>query len=531
MKELLIALLSFCILPSWAASGLKAKGYVFNDVNKNHVKDKTEKGIGNVAVTNGRDVVVTDNKGFYELPVYGKETFISVIKPSHYTLSLNDYNKSQFYYVYKPEGSLSRKEYKGIEPTGKLPRYINFPLIQTKESENYTALVFGDPQPHSLDHVNYFKESIVSELENYKTAAFGISLGDIVDEDFSLYRPYDAAIRTIGIPWYNVMGNHDMDYEATTDSLSDDAFEAFEGPANYAFNYANTHILVLDDVLYPDPRHPHVKKHYWGGFRPDQKAFISNDLEKVDTSKLVIVAFHIPLLGNDAVRSEDTQFLFRQLKRFPHVLILSGHTHRQEQIFHTLKDGWEGARPLHEYNVGTTCGSWWSGFLDKRGIPESCMPDGTPKGYAFLNIKGNSYTIRYKVAGQPDDYQMSINVPAEVVQDRYTPADIVVNFFMGGFYDTVRYRIDKGTWKAMRRAAVEDPDYNYMLQRWNRSVEPKYARWPSPAQISSHIWCARINSHLSLGKHVVEVEVRDMYGIKYTAQKSYEIVAPRRAYP
>ncbi|PPT45732.1 hypothetical protein XarbCFBP8150_21865, partial [Xanthomonas arboricola] len=40
------------------------------------------------------------------------------------------------------------------------------------------------------------------------------------------------------------------------------------------------------------------------------------------------------------------------MKDFPHVLVLSAHSHTQRQVDHGADEGWQGARPLHEYNVG-----------------------------------------------------------------------------------------------------------------------------------------------------------------------------------
>ena len=36
------------------------------------------------------------------------------------------------------------------------------------------------------------------------------------------------------------------------------------------------------------------------------------------------------------------------------MLILSVHTHLQDQIEYTIEQGWLGKKPLHEYNEGTT---------------------------------------------------------------------------------------------------------------------------------------------------------------------------------
>lgn len=58
-------------------------GFVFEDLNQNGEKDRREKGIPSVAVTNGIAVVLTDASGKYILPV-GDDNIISVIKPSGY---------------------------------------------------------------------------------------------------------------------------------------------------------------------------------------------------------------------------------------------------------------------------------------------------------------------------------------------------------------------------------------------------------------------------------------------------------------
>ena len=529
MKRTLIIAITLCLLVSGFSVQAQqvAKGRIYSDNNANGRHDRDEQYLEGVAVTNGTDIVLTDKKGQYRLPVVGEAT-IAVIKPTGYRTALDRYNRPQFYYYHKPEGTPERTAYQGIRPTGKLPSSIDFGLVPQEEPDTFKTLVFGDPQPHFPDHIRYFSKAIVSELENVQGVSFGISLGDVNDENFALFNPYLTETAKIGVPWYNLMGNHDMDYEAQTDEEADDAFETFVGPANYAFNYARTHFLVLDDVLYPNPR---GGKGYWGGFREDQKRFIENDLRLVDKDKLVVVAFHIPMLDENAIRKEDKQFLFDCLKDFPHVLLLSAHLHRQIQLFHTAEDGWRGSKPLHEFNAGATCGDFYSGYLDADSVPCSLMSDGTPKGYAYLKVDGNTYSIDYKVAGHPADYRMSVNVPRQVVQDRYTPAFITVNFFMGSADDEVLCRIDGGEWKRMKQEEIIDPDHDYMVQRWNRDTAPKLARWPAASYPSTHIWRMRVPSSLPLGTHKVDIKVTDMFGQIHTGSAEYEVVKPLRMYP
>lgn len=498
------------------------KGNVFEDLNQNGKKDKNEKGIAAVAVTNGREVVVTDKKGNYVLPVENS-AIIAIIKPSGYKIGVNKDNLSQFFYNYKPEGS-PKSKFEGVAPTGKLPESVDFGLISQKETADFTALIFGDPQPYNLEEVDYFTRGIVSEVEGIKNIPFGLSMGDLVGNDLSLFNPYIQAVKKIGIPWYNLLGNHDLNFDAKADNLADETYEAHFGPANYAFNYGKVHFIILDDVLYPDPRD---NEGYWGGFTPEQMQFIENDLKTVPKDNLIVMAFHIPISEpdpkDDSFRDSDRQKLFELLRDFPNTLSLSAHTHMQRQDFLDQKDGWLQEKPHHHYNIGTTSGDWYSGKLDEKGIPISVMRDGTPKGYAFINFKGNQYTVDYKTAGKPQDYQMKVFTPKVVAKGKRTKSGVFVNFFMGSKKDKVVYRVDQGEWKEMDYVVAEDPSYVELVYEWELSEVLMPGKRSSDPEKSTHVWRGNIPSDLPLGQHTIEIKATDMFGKVHTASSNYRI--------
>jgi hypothetical protein len=499
-----------------------AKGYIYKDANSNGKREKSEAGILGVAVTNGIEVVLSDKKGYYELPI-GNDQIISVIKPSGYKVRVNENNLPQYFYNHKPEGSPALK-YKGVPATGKLPASIDFPLTPAKEDANFTALIFGDPQPYTLQEVDYFDKGIVKEVEGIKNVAFGLSMGDLVGNDPDLFVPYIKAVRKVGIPWYNMVGNHDLNFDVQEDKYADESFEAHFGPANYAFNHGNVHFIVLDDVLYPDPRDG---KSYWGGLRKDQLDFVANDLKFVPKDKLVVLAFHIPIGeagNNEAFREDDRIKLFELLADFPNTLSLSAHTHNQEQVFFVKKDGWKQEKAHHHYNVGTTSGNWYSGELNEQGIPVSTMSDGTPKGYAFLNFKGNQYDVDYKVAGKPKEYQLEISAPKVVQHNSRTSAGIYANFFMGGEKDELLYRIDGGEWKKMVYMPENDPTFLDALHKWDHTETLLSGRRPSAAADCHHLWRAGVPTNLATGEHTIEVKATDMFGKTFTQTKKYKIL-------
>jgi len=154
-------------ISAMAFSQTSVSGYVFEDINKNQKKENQEKGIEGVAVSNGSQVVLTDKKGKYSLPIADGQT-IFVIKPSGYMVALNQNNLPQYYYQYKPNGSPTDFKYKGSAPTGTLPKEVNFALYKQNESKNFDILVFGDPQPYTEKQLDYFKRAIVNEVKSSK---------------------------------------------------------------------------------------------------------------------------------------------------------------------------------------------------------------------------------------------------------------------------------------------------------------------------------------------------------------------------
>ena len=520
MKKIYIVnTLLFC---GFLSAQTTVKGVVFEDLNQNGKKDKKEIGVANTAVTNGLEVVLTDKKGNYELPLKN-DAIIAVIKPSGYKIQVNKDNLPQFFYNHKPAGSPKGK-FEGVVPSGKLPESVDFGLIPQKEETDFTALIFGDPQPYNLEEVDFFARGIVAEVEGIKNIPFGLSMGDLVGNDLSLFNPYIQAVKKIGIPWYNLLGNHDLNFDAKADNQADETYEAHFGPANYAFNYGKVHFIVLDDVLYPDPRD---NEGYWGGFTEEQMQFIENDLKTVPKDNLIVMAFHIPISEpdpkDDSFRDEDRQKLFELLKDFPNTLSLSAHTHMQRQDFLEKKDGWLQDKPHHHYNIGTTSGDWYSGKLDEKGIPISVMRDGTPKGYAFIHFNGNKYTVDYKTAGKPENYQMKVFTPKVVTKGKRTKSGVFVNFFMGSKKDKVLYRVDQGEWKEMDYVEVQDPSYVELVYEWELSEVLMPGKRSSDPEKSTHVWRGNIPSDLAIGEHAIEIKATDMFGKTHTANGSYRI--------
>ncbi len=188
-----------------------ATGYVFFDENDNQIFDDNEKGIEGIPVSNGSDIAVTDWSGAWQLPYSGDAIFFAISRDG-WSPPLDSRNVPRFYYVHEPDGSQVTR-FPGHGKTGALPDQIDFPMHAETERENYSVLLFGDPQRQ----VDFFARDIVSYAIETGKHAFGISLGDIINDDLSLFDTVNDLVSLIGIPWYNVAGNHDKNTDVSRD--------------------------------------------------------------------------------------------------------------------------------------------------------------------------------------------------------------------------------------------------------------------------------------------------------------------------
>ena len=385
------------------------------------------------------------------------------------------------------------------------------------------VLVFGDPQVKSAREVDYYRRDIVEPLRGRHGAQLGITLGDVVDDVPALHPVVKAETARLGIPWLYAPGNHDVDPDATDDAGSLRSFNREIGPDTFIRETRLANFVVLDDVIVLPGRKPA----YIGGFREDQFLLLEARLPELRKDRLLVLAMHIPLFeeaGKDSFRDEDRARLFALLKPFPHVLVLSAHSHAQRHVFHDADDGWQGAAPLHEYNVGAACGSYWSGVEDAAGIPDAMMADGTPNGYAVLTVKpGGDYALAWHNARDATDSQIGLHAPKVLRRGAYPAWGVFANVYMGMDDTRVEYRVDDGEWMPMKQVLQPDPallvenmrdDLAEALRGYDRSPEAE----PSP-----HLWRAALPTKLQAGEHRIEVRAFDRWRGEVRASTTYRL--------
>ena len=385
------------------------------------------------------------------------------------------------------------------------------------------VLVFGDPQARSVAQVDYFRRDIVQPLRGRQPARLGMTLGDLVDDVPSLQPAVRRVTESLGVPWLFAPGNHDIDAGTIDDATALDDFHRNIGPDTRARETALANFFVFDDVI----TLPGQKPAYIGGLREEQFAFLERWLPTLSKDKLLVLAMHIPLFdkdGHETFRHADRARLFALLQAFPHVLVLSAHSHSQRNVYYGAAEGWQGAQPLHEFNVGAACGAYWSGVMDAEGIPDSTMVDGTPNGYAVLTVKtGGDYALAWHNARDPADSQIGLHAPKVLRRGAYPAWGVFANFYMGDAHSRVEYRIDDGDWMPMKQVLQPDPrllvenardDEAEALRGFDRSPE---------AEVSQHLWRGALPTQLSAGEHRIEVRAFDHWRGEVTASTTYRL--------
>lgn len=527
-----------------------ATGVVFDDLNGNGVRDDGEPGLSDVSVSNGRDVVRTDARGRYRV-VVDDETIIFITKPAGYMVPVNGVQLPQFYYLHYPNGTPHDLRYGGIEPTGALPASVDFALVEDDTlDERFSALVFADPQTRNAGEIADMAEDVVAELTD-PDAEFGMTVGDVVNDPLDLFGLHNETIARIGLPWWNLPGNHDMDYDAPDDVHATDTFKSVYGPTDYSFDYGQVHFVAMDNVQHLGPDHG-----YRGFLDDEQLEWLANDLAHVAADQLVVIATHIPLMTDATmsagVNTVNVAELLAVLETREHVYSFSGHdTSNSWQMYLGPDDGWNGSGHFHHQVLAEVRGGGWTtGPVDERGVPAADMADGNPNGYYEITFDGTDYTPRFKAASLPADYQMRLSLHGGRGERAWLPTGpsgsdglpehahftvrdwagvrnstprVVANVFDGGERHVVEVRVDDGPVMPMEHLDPTDDPYVMALAEQYAGTPERPAN-PEP---SSHLWSAPLPRGLRPGEHTVTVRSTDPYGQVSESAAMFEVLTGR----
>lgn len=438
------------------------------------------KGIKGVAVSDGVSVVATKEDGTFELVSSGYQPYVFLSVPSGYDIPLNATGTARFYHAIAPDTAAMN---------------VRWDLVKAKSADDeHGFLLLADPQTLDAEDMRRFHTETVPDIQEVVRMAsgkemFAVGCGDLMFDDLKMFPQYEDAIRKMGIPGFQVLGNHDIEFAATTDEESARVFLRTFGPSYYSFNKGEIHYVVLDDVFWHG-------NNYIGYIEQTQLDWLKADLSFVERGKTVVVFAHIPSYTEQYVRQNEKkpanrevvinrEMLYRLLEPYnAHIIV--GHMHETEHLVD------HGAR-IHV--CGAVCGAWWTGDI--------CF-DGTPNGYGVYEVKGSELRWRYKSTGQSFDHQMRLYAKGS---DPNRPDEIIANVWDANDDWKVVWYEDGERKGAMTKARGLDP---LSVKLHSGDQLPLKHKWVDPVN-TDHLYYTKI----SAGAKEVIVEATDRWGRVY----------------
>lgn len=535
-------------------------GAVFDDRDQDSTKDRNERGIAGVTVSNGHEVVTTDREGRYALPVRENMT-VFVTQPAGWQVPVDENMVAQFHYNHLPAGSPDLK-YGGLKPTGELPKAVNFPMTASKatKKKRQSCPIASDTQTYDMQQMAWARDGAVHDLmQRTDYGGCGIlMLGDNVGDDLSLYPELQSIYAEANGPIRAVVGNHDMDYDAPTPDHANDTFREHYGPSYYSYDVGEAHIVALDSIEYPLEE---GSRKYREEISQEQLDWLTADLAQVPRNKKIILATHAPIVDHRDVVVDNAPELYEVLDGYD-VTTIGGHTHTLEH--HRVGDRraeWTDAGvpslPADQLIAGAVSGGWYGGGLNEDGLPYAFGPDGHQPGVLTLELDGNDMQHRYTIRRESEDLQMAVglNTPhwrewaeqAEAWREADKAGEmpwlgdehivsreelhsgeswITTNFYAGSTAADVQVSIDG---KNAGTAAHTQPNRGETLRSGWEFSDP-YAATRSlmtsgnVPKSGSNIWRLELPATLEDGTHEITVTATDEFGRTFTRDLRITVV-------
>lgn len=418
-----------------------------------------------VLVTDGENFTKTDKTGKFKLDIKDEAWFVYIVTPSGYT---SDFSSGAPEFYKKAEGR----------------KYFEFNLIKTSDSRKFKLFAVSDPQMANEEQFLQFTGTPLQELKSQtlkasaEGPAAGIALGDLCWDAMSILPKYKAAMRSTGIPFYAVIGNHDFDKSLSGKEAARSYCDNF-GPYNHAFYIGGDLFIGLNNIIYD------TDKHYEEGYSDEELAFMKNLLKHVPQDVHIFIAQHSPSYRwwnkKHIERGEEMLRLLEGRK----VDIISGHTHFHNNIIYSQN--------IREHNIASICGSWWK--------TDWCN-DGTPRGYKIFTSDKGVLSWVYNPTDYEEDYQVKIN---PLGQSKSHPNAVVANVWDYDPSWTVKWYQDGEDMGPMR--LVKDTDPVYLIQIKKAYGDKKIPGFRMP-KANIHYFAAEPDQYAEK----VTVEVRNRFG-------------------
>jgi hypothetical protein len=283
--------LAFCSLITWAGPEAAQRytppdgqrtvqGVVFEDANRNQIREPTEAGLEGVAVSDQFSVTATASDGTCQLELAPGASVVFVSVPDGWATVTG-----AFWRPVPPEGGAARLE---------------FPLVRRQAGAEFTFIHASDTH---LSAASLPRMRLLRALVEQTKPAFVLITGDLVRDALRVgeaeargyYEMLVAELRQFPVPVWTVPGNHEnFGIERHRSLVSPDhplygkqMYRHYLGPNYYSFTWGGVRFLGLDSVDIDDTW-------YYGHVDATQLEWIKRDLATASAATPVVTFNHIP---------------------------------------------------------------------------------------------------------------------------------------------------------------------------------------------------------------------------------------------
>lgn len=292
MSKKLVIILIPVLLLLIGAGGIAAGYLIFsNEGPYSGTVTLAENGepVEGVSVTDGRNVVKTDENGEFTLQGWRKTRFITVTVPAGYW--------TEDYYI---PADKQTESYDFTLESSDIAAGSAHSFLQISDTE-----IGEDGVGEWLDYVK--------ELADEQKPAFLIHTGDICYEPGLKRHLSDMNTDNMGLPVRYIIGNHDY----VDGKYGEQLFESIYGPVWYSFEVGNVHYVVTPFQTGGD---------YSSGYKDDDRwRWLENDLANTSEDMKIIIFNHNKPVSEDYVIEFDRKEL--DLKEHELIAWVFGHYH------------------------------------------------------------------------------------------------------------------------------------------------------------------------------------------------------------
>lgn len=451
-----IALVLALLLSPVLANAAMVRGRVFVDANRDGVFNSGERGVANVKVSDGVQIVQTSANGLYQIETSAKSVgHIFVIVPAGYAAP------DGFYHSFT--GKEAKLDFALETDTRSLDE--NFDFIQLTDTHVFGRL--------GADWMPRFYEAFSNRNSRPR---FVLLTGDFEDGGSLAEDPFvhEAYSSNLSLPTHFVIGNHEVrfNFGIPPRRAGSQWYHDNFGPSYYAFDYGPVHFVVVNDNY----------RFNYNGTVPSgeiddaklQQEWLHRDLDLLPKGKPVILAHHAPL--------KNVAWLTELYTKYNVIADFNGHWH--------CNTGWMQGK-TQVIATGCCSGLW-------RG-------DGSDVGYRVVRYKNGEITTSYQTLVTQGDPLLTMQVKESPHLRILSPVPDAVN------YAPIALRVAYNDFASERTKVFYSLDYGPWKEASLNPVEPGVIRM-------EYIWLSALPLTNKDGRHDLKVKVQD--GTKIIAEKS-----------